>query len=198
VIKIPMLFVRDWNGNRALVTQEVTEGCEWVLAGEGRPTRKRDGTACLWLDGKLWKRYDAKAGRNAPAEFMPAQPDPDPETGHWPGWIPVGEGPEDRWHRDALSWGWWGQEGHTYELVGPKVGSNHDGYSEHVLFEHGYDDSGRPDNIALAREARTFTDVREALARLQYEGIVWWHPDGRMAKIKRRDLGLPWPVKGRL
>jgi hypothetical protein len=26
------------------------------------------------------------------------------------------------------------------------------------------------------------------LARPQYEGIVWHHPDGRMAKLKRRDF----------
>jgi len=31
--KIPTLFVRDPE-NRANVTDEVTEGCEWVLAGE--------------------------------------------------------------------------------------------------------------------------------------------------------------------
>ena len=30
--------------------------------------------------------------------------------------------------------------------------------------------------------------------RLDIEGIVWHHPDGRMAKIKRRDFGLSWPI----
>lgn len=24
--------------------------------------------------------------------------------------------------------------------------------------------------------------------------IPWWHPSGRMCKIKRRDFGLPWPL----
>ncbi len=32
--KIPTLFVRDLE-DRAHVTDEVTPGCEWVLAGEG-------------------------------------------------------------------------------------------------------------------------------------------------------------------
>ena len=27
------------------------------------------------------------------------------------------------------------------------------------------------------------------------EGIVWHHPDGRMAKIKARDFGIQWPPK---
>ena len=30
------------------------------------------------------------------------------------------------------------------------------------------------------------------VANNNLEGIVWHHPDGRWAKIKRRDFGLKW------
>lgn len=45
--------------------------------------------------GRLFKRYDAKHGKIPPPDFEPAQP-PDDVTGHWPGWVPVGEGPADQ------------------------------------------------------------------------------------------------------
>lgn len=100
--KIISLFKRDYEGTR-LVVDDVVEGAEWVLAGEGRPTRKWDGTSCLVRDGILFKRYDAKRGKTPPAGFEPAQPEPDPVSGHWPGWIAVRDDePSDRWHIEAL------------------------------------------------------------------------------------------------
>jgi hypothetical protein len=37
---------------------------------------------------------------------------------------------------------------------------------------------------------RMFEGLRTWLAENDVEGIVWHHPDGRMAKIKARDFGL--------
>ena len=37
--KIASLFKRDYEGNRQVIN-EVVEGCEWVLEGEGTATRK--------------------------------------------------------------------------------------------------------------------------------------------------------------
>ncbi len=37
---------------------------------------------------------------------------------------------------------------------------------------------------------RTFAECRGWFARHDVEGIVWHHPDGRMAKLKARDFGL--------
>lgn len=85
--KIPKLFKFDRDNHR--VIDEVTPGCEWVLAGEGVATRKWDGTTVLVKpDQTLWKRYDAKPGRVPPPGFEPAQ-EPDLVTGHHPGWIPT-------------------------------------------------------------------------------------------------------------
>lgn len=179
--KIPCLFVRD--EKTGLVLPEVRPGCEWVASGEGQATAKWDGTACMVLGGRLYKRYDGKRGKKPPENFIPAQ-HPD-EGGHWPGWVPVGEGPEDKYHRAAFH----AQPDGTYELVGPKVQSNPHNYPEHTLLRHGAEPMGKEGN------ARDYEALQSYLARIWYEGIVWHHPDGRMAKLRRKDFGLSWPRK---
>jgi hypothetical protein len=189
--KIPSLFKRDYAGTRR-VYDEVVPGAEWVLAGEGVATRKIDGTSCMIRDGVLYKRYDARAGKTPPTGFEPAEEAPDPVTGHWPGWVAVGDGPEDRWHREALANAGALPDG-TYELVGPKVQGNAERRDRHMLVPHGAE--------LLADVPRTFAEIREYLATHEIEGIVWWRVPGNpvcdKAKIKRRDFGLPWPVKPR-
>jgi hypothetical protein len=167
------------------VRDEVVPGAEWVVAGEGVATEKIDGTRCLWQDETLFKRYDAKHGKKPPAGFIPAQ-DPDPVTGHWPGWIRVGGGPEDRWHREGIASSLPLVNGCTYELVGPKVQSNPYKLDHHKLCFHGGIGFEYPPE-------RTFAAIKFFLERHAIEGIVWHHPDGRMVKIKARDFGLQWP-----
>jgi hypothetical protein len=178
--KIISLFMRNYDGDR-LVRDEVVPGAEWVLAGEGVATRKFDGTCCMVRDGKLYKRYDAKQGKTPPYGFEPAQ-EPDAKTGHWPGWLPVGDGPEDRWHREA----WDAHQRYapdgTYELCGPKVQQNPERVPSHVLIAHGFQQ--------LPEAPRTFARIRHYLESHDIEGIVWHHPDGRMVKIKAKDFGL--------
>lgn len=177
--KIISLFQRNYDGDR-LVRDEVVPGAEWVLNGEGVATQKFDGTCCLIQDGKLFKRYDAKQGRRPPEGFVPAQ-DPDPVTGHWPGWLPVcDDAKEDRWHVEAMREQPNLSDG-TYELVGPKIQGNPEGYTTHRLVPHGK---------MLLNTPRTFDGIREWLKDKNIEGIVWHHPDGRMVKIKKKDFGF--------
>lgn len=188
--KIPTLFVRDMTTK--LVTPDVTPGCEWVIAGDGVATEKADGTCCLARDGKLYKRYDAKQGRTPPTDFEPAQPEPDPNTGHWPGWVPVGDGAEDKWHREAWTETWNRDDNGnlldgTYELVGPKVQGNPYDLDEHQLWRHG--------DTLLLDAPNTYAELEIYLRDSHIEGIVWHHLDGRMAKLKRKDFGLQWPVR---
>lgn len=172
--KIVSLFQRNYDGDR-LVRDDVVPGAEWVIAGEGTATRKFDGTCCMVRDGKLYKRYDAKEGKTPPVGFEPAQ-EPDSNTGHWPGWLPVGDGPEDKWFREAAL----PEEDGTYELCGPKIQGNPEVYDRHLLVKHG--------SQTLLGVPRTFDGIREYLLGSTYEGIVWHHPDGRMVKIKRKDF----------
>lgn len=179
--KIVSLFQRNYDGDR-LVRDEVVPGAEWVLAGEGVATRKFDGACCAILNGVLHKRYDAKQGKEPPPGFIPAQ-DYDPITGHMPGWLEVGNGSEDRWFREGCerTFGkpFTGPDG-TYELCGPKVQGNPEGYPDHILVPHG--------QFILEGVPRNYADLRAYLEPVTIEGIVWHHPDGRMVKIKRKDF----------
>jgi hypothetical protein len=185
--KIPSLFERDYTGTRQ-VFDEVVPGCEWVIAGEGVATEKRDGTACAVINGKLHARYNRKRGKPAPEGWIPCEDAPDEQTGHWPGWVPVGDGPEHRWYREA----WVGitQVDGTFELLGPKIQGNPYHLVAHCLELHGIYLIDHPPD-------RTFNAIRAWLIEHPtVEGIVWHHSDGRMVKIKRRDFGLPWPPRG--
>lgn len=191
--KIISLFQRNYDGDR-LVRNEVTPGAEWVINGEGSGTRKFDGTCCLIKDGKLFKRYDVKKGKTAPPDFIPAQ-EPDEVTGYHPGWRPVGDGPEDQWHREAFASGeaysglqYAGMDNcnaitdGTYELVGPSIQGNPENYKRHILIRHG--------DYHLLDEPRDFEGLKFYFQHEDIEGIVWHHPDGRMVKIKKRDFGF--------
>lgn len=182
--KIISLFQRNYDADRQ-IRDEIVPGAEWVAAGEGVATRKFDGTCCKVENGLLFKRYDAKRGKVPPAGFVPAQ-DPDPVTGHWPGWLPIGDGPDDRWFREA--W-WWvsDQAGMaltrdgTYELIGPKVQGNPEGSNMHILIRHGAEILDAP---------RTFDALREWFKGRDIEGIVWHRDNGDMVKIKAKDFGI--------
>lgn len=181
--KIPTLFKRDFSLPGNPITAEYNDGTEWVLAGEGVATRKYDGTSVLIRGGKMYKRYEVKEGREEPYGFELA--DYDKTTGKKMGWIEVGNGSEDKWYREAsvgLTDGLAMADG-TYELVGPKVQGNPEGYKSHYLVAH--------------ETAQAFTDVPTEFESLKrwleskdIEGIVWHHPDGRMVKIKKKDFRL--------
>lgn len=181
--KTVSLFARNYDGDR-LVRDELVPGAEWVAAGEGVATRKWDGTCCMIRDGALFRRYDAKAGRTPPPGFEQAQ-EPDPQSGHWPGWVPVGDGPDDARHREAFNRSGFPRENGTYELIGPKVQGNPERMEGHWLIRHGA--------THLDDAPRTFDALREYLAANDIEGIVWHHTDGRMVKIKGKDFGLKRP-----
>ena len=178
--KIISLFQRNYDTDH-LVRDEVVPGAEWVLAGEGTPTVKIDGTCCAAHHGTLYKRHEVKQGKQAPEGFVPAD-DVDPKTGKQVGWVPVSDGPEDKWHREA-----WGandayEEG-TYELIGPRIEGNPEGANRHMLVRHGH--------TAIHGAPRDFEGLRQFFQECNTEGIVWHHPDGRMVKIKAKDFGLP-------
>jgi hypothetical protein len=182
--KIPTLFVRDFDHDPRYVTREVHPDCKWVLDGEGQATRKYDGT-CVMFDGdRWWARREIKPGKAAPAGF--AEVEHDDETGKTAGWEPAEQSSFARYHAEALrneaANGTASELGPgTYELCGPKVNGNPEAFASAVLVPHA--------------EAQLLSDVPldfDALAAYlhaqPYEGIVWHHEDGRMAKLKARDF----------
>lgn len=183
--KIISLFKRDYEKTK-LIYDEVVEGAEWVINGEGFSTRKWDGTACLIKDGKLFKRYDAKHGKTPPEGFIAAQ-EPDSVTGHWPGWIEVDfEKPENKYFKE----GWdntssiFKNISTTYELIGPKINGNAEKNANHVLIPHNHEIS--PFYLGEI----SFFALKNWFIGRDVEGIVWHHPDGRMVKIKKKDFGM--------
>jgi len=182
-------------------------------------TMKFDGSCCLYYGGALWKRRLVRVERpegegtivqvmvlpwegdvrlktesvrpmRLPDSFMAASNViwKDDGTGQIPGWVPVGDGPEDQYHREALA----DRsvrliEGVTYELCGPKVQGNPQFLEHHELIQHGMH--------RLMNVPTDFEGLREYLTDFPMEGVVW-HLDGSpLAKVKRRDFGLSWPLK---
>ena len=187
--KIKTVFKIDYpeRGKKGTIRNEVNEGCEWVLASEGWPEIKLDGTACLIKDGILFKRYDAKHGKKQPPNFFPCMPEPDEITGHWPGWVTVGTESDSKWHINAFSKLTIKTNG-TYELIGRHIKANPYNLKSDYLVKHGF----FVPNVAIER---TFEGIRNYLEQVDAEGLVFHHADGRMAKIRRNDYGFDWPIK---
>jgi hypothetical protein len=211
--KVPTIFIRNPK-DPSRVTEQINPVCQWVFDGEGIPTRKLDGTAVLIQSGKIFKRYDNKEVRTPPDGFIEAD-EPDPVTKHHPGWVPVdGKNGDDHWYLEAAQnfvddrpWLRQGPIGHqigvipdsapvkipdgTYELLHPKFQGrdshkqNPEEVTKPVLVKHGSMSLPRAerevprDLYGLVAFFRTHSDI---------EGIVWHHPDGRMAKIKLKDV----------
>lgn len=180
--KIPTIFERDWNGDKSRVLNQVHEGCEWVFAGEGVATRKIDGTSCLVKGNLLFKRREIKSGQVIPENFV--SEGTDSETGKTTGWVPVGDGPDDKYHREVFTGADNWPDG-TYELIGPNVQGNPEAQNFNLLIKHGGGPAGPLDGVP-----RDFEGLKEYLSNQNIEGIVFHHPDGRMAKIKKRDFGF--------
>jgi hypothetical protein len=184
VKKIPTLYGRT--EDRKSLTDEVTPGCEWVLKGEGAPTRKYDGT-CVLLNhnGAWWARRTVKPKRMPPSGFVEIERDP--TTGITVGWEPISQSSFAACHADALEFDGPRTTVGTYELIGPKINGNPERVERHALIRH---------EIPHVQELNASLDplaLMDLCARYGYEGVVWHHRDRhlgdeRMAKLKVRDL----------
>jgi hypothetical protein len=191
--KIPSLFSRDV-ANPRILSDAYHTLAEWVVRGEGIATRKLDGTAVLVRTNELFARYDAKHGKTPPVDFIPAQ-DPDPNTGHRPGWVPATR-PEDKWIRAAADH----MRTHpspfcidgviadgTYEACGPKIAGNPERFDAHVLIKHGT-------WLLSEHVPRDKAGLVSYFSEHDIEGVVWWrvpHDDScEMVKITGEALGV--------
>jgi len=188
--KIPTLFEREYGDDGGVIAVKpiVRSGLEWVLDGEGEATEKVDGACCAIIDGRLWKRFDAKPGRKIPPGAIPCITHADPITGHWPHWVMVdAKSKGDKWFVEAWVNTPWATEDGTYEAVGVHFQSNPYGLDADFLERHG--------RIKINDCPRDFDGIREYLRTHDIEGIVWWKDGEPRCKIKRTDFGFPWPIK---
>jgi hypothetical protein len=175
--KIPTMFKRNPE-RMSEILPELHPDCDWVANGEGLATRKYDGTCCKIDEIGYWKRREVKKGKPDPDGFILEQHDEN--TGNRVGWVLVDAAlKENQWHMEAYVDG---LEYGTYELCGPKVQGNPENYSRHELVAH-------TDAEKLEDAPRSFDGLRDYLLDKDIEGLVFHHPDGRMAKIKKRDYG---------
>lgn len=188
--KIPTLFTRIYEDHKIIgIKDEITPGCEDAFKN-GIATIKVDGACCAVIDGKFYKRYDAKKGKKPPVGAIPCC-DPDPVTGHWPHWVEVREvDPADKWLAQAkyiteVSIGRNLDDG-TYEAIGPHFQDNPYNLFTDMLVRHG----------AVAVDVRRdFESISNWLNEHKEEGLVFWLNGEPVCKIKRSDFGYEWPVK---
>lgn len=72
----------------------------------------------------------------------------------------------------------------TYELCGSKINGNKEKIKDHLFLSHS------ASTMVMAN--RSFEFFKGFLTVNNMEGIVFHHPDGRMAKIRKSDFGIPW------
>lgn len=187
--KIPTLFERIYENHKVVdITENITPGCEEALK-RGIATVKWDGSCTAIIDGKFYRRYDAKRGKKAPVGAIPCQPEADPITGHFPHWVAVSENnPHDRWYVEAYqnyTATHTATDG-TYEAVGVHFQGNPYGLDADTLIPHGKDE---------LQVQRDFESIKQFLSETEIEGIVFWLDGEPKCKIKRSDFGFKWGNK---
>jgi hypothetical protein len=179
--KIPTIFERD---GRFHVVDRPRADCAWVFDGEGAATEKLDGTNV---------RLTVRCGTIVRVEKRRNPNKEQKARGIVDGWY-VDAGPEDKWiiaAADGTDVSAWPDGEHSCEAIGPRVQGNPLGLEKHVCV---------PFNLSApvyADVPRDFAGLRAFLATVDSvyspgnpaEGLVFHHPDGRRAKIKRKDFG---------
>jgi hypothetical protein len=191
--KIPTIFDR---GENFRVINQPRKGCEWVFAGEGRATEKLDGTNI---------RVTLRAGHVVRVEKRRNPTKLQKQQGVIDGWYVDADeySKDDKWifeavrGTDMLSW----PDGeHSAEALGPNIQGNALGLPKHTCV---------PFNLEIPvyeNVPRTYEGLRQFLESLDSlfspghpaEGIVFHHPDGRRAKIKRKDFARGIEVRNEM
>lgn len=181
--KIPTLFERD---DRFKVVDRPRAECAWVLDGEGTATEKLDGTN-VRLTVRSGHLVRVEKRRN-PSRVQKAQ-------GVVDGWYVDADefSSEDKWivaAAQATDVSSWPDGEHPCEALGPHIQGNTLGLTDNRCVPFNLDIP------AYDLVPRDFAGLQGFLAELESrfapghlaEGIVFHHPDGRRAKIKRKDF----------
>ena len=183
--KIPTLFDR---GDDFRVVERVRAGCEWVFDGQGAATEKLDGTNI---------RLTVRAGAVVRVEKRRNPSKAHKARGIVDGWYVDADehAADDKWIFEAArntDTSAWPDGEHSCEALGPRIQGNGLDLQAHTCV---------PFNLEIPVYEiadRSFNGLKASLAELESrfapghlaEGIVFHHPDGRRAKIKRRDFAF--------
>ena len=189
--KIDTIYMRD-RLDRSILTSNPNRTCDWVFRGEGQPYVKYDGHPVRYKDGVWWRRGEWRPeieGKLPPTHWEPCEPAPIGVNRHWPFWVPLaptGDNSDDYAYWAGIEYFLSHTEPvpGTYEMVGLGINRNPYRLGFIDLWPH----TGEPISGLSPNQAHLI----EWFSAYDEEGIVWHHPDGRMAKIKRKDLGFKW------
>ena len=181
--KIPTLFDR---GPDFKVIDKVRAGCEWVFQGEGAATEKLDGTNI---------RLTTRSGEIVRVEKRRNPNKVQKKKGIVDGWYVDADAysPEDRWIHEAAGntdVSDWPDGEHSCEALGPRIQGNPLNLDRHLCVPFDLQipeyDLGKRDYAALKS---LLADLESRFSPgAPAEGVVFHHPDGRRAKIKRKDF----------
>lgn len=184
----PCAFVRNEQTGLATIQPAVP----WFAQGHGFATRKWDGIPYLieWSDEH--SAYLAYRGVTLdPDEPIPIKLKQTSDAGVVPvtGWISVGnaESPLFETITADIQAGRKFAPG-TYELCGPGIKDNHEGFDQVGLIKH--------DLITYLRCPRVLDDLIMFMIQHPSEGLVWKYGE-QYCQLTRHDVGLPWPEEVR-
>lgn len=212
--KIPTIFLRDWDNDPSRITREWNPEAQWLLDNPhaALATVKKDGTNVrVTVSGDAYGNQHLlvdKRRNPSKKEKVRARESglPEPE----PTYVPAQrEDPGDK-HIfaavDATDFSDCPDGVFECEALGPKIQGGVES-DRPMLYPFSFDPELAfdpiqtidlfeltPSKIHTTLEAY-FTGMGSPLQSKPIEGIVWLGPEGKMAKIKRRDFGLPWPPR---
>ena len=191
-LNIPVVFHLDDKGH---AYNTFANGMNWVVNGDGIATILYDGRPAFIEAQRVFRRFDLKKGDPQPSGFKLFMVSAAEHSRYLDGSYDVKRG----WLRVLFGSEPMEQdipylEAHAAWTKG-QTGMN-DGLYECIETPDGFRFvSHTGDESILDGVKRTFEGMFDFLRECKppIKGIVFHHPDGRMAKIRRKDFGLKWP-----
>lgn len=167
---------------------EVLEENSWVFTEpKVLAYRKWDGIPIAIINGNLYKRQQIETEHLQLLRKNAVKcGSEDPITGTTPYWIKcIESNPIEKYlwnafnklkEENKISDG-------TYEVCGRNIQSNKEKLKSNIAIPHKIE-------LITDLEDYSFESIKNYLKQRNIEGIVFYHPDGRMAKIRLKDFGL--------
>jgi hypothetical protein len=171
-------------------TDVVNNNSAWVFSEPARATVKRDGTGVVvTADGEILVRRSVKKGKRVPEGFRLAEVDA--FTGHMFGVEPVAQSGFKAMMEEALLNTVAPLEQGTFELCGPKINGNPEGFDKHVLIRHGAEVLPCIPDMRTVVPGDAFGLLKELFEDLKtqgVEGVVWWGTNDKRVKLRVKDF----------